>query len=259
MLRFLFVTLILSSLFFTSCRSHKDLIYFQNLENYPDSAIYEVLKYETPTINYGDILAITVYSFDPRASIPFNNHTSSTSETQAALTESPEYLVDESGKINFPVLGSKHVFGKTQKEVEDELTERLKEGYIKAPIVDVRLINFKITILGEAGSGILEIPNNRVNIIEALAMAGDISIYGDRKNVLLIREQNGKREFARVDITDAGIFNSPYFNLQNNDIIYLEPVKYKTTDENQERITRSLTFASIIFSTAVFVLTLISL
>ncbi|MFT4666658.1 MAG: polysaccharide export outer membrane protein [Ulvibacter sp.] len=259
MIRYLFFALILSSLFFSSCRSHKDLIYFQNLDNYPDSSIYEVLKYNTPTINYGDILAINVYSFDPRASIPFNNHISSTSEAEVSITGSPEYLISEDGKINFPVLGSFPVVGLTQKEVEEVLIDRLKEGYIKDPVVDVRLVNFNITVLGEVGSGIIEIPNNRVNIIEALAMAGDISIYGDRKNVLLIREEDGKREFARVDITDAGIFNSPYFNLQNNDIIYLEPLKYKTTDQNQERVTKNIGFVSFLVTTATFLITLFAL
>ena len=126
MLRYLFILFLLSSLFFTSCRNHKDLIYFQNLDTYPDSTIYEVLKYVPSTVNYGDILAISVYSFDPRASSPFNNHVSSTSETQVALTGSPEYLVNENGIINFPVLGSFPVVGLTQKEIEDKHSIILK-------------------------------------------------------------------------------------------------------------------------------------
>ncbi|MEL6926981.1 MAG: hypothetical protein AAFO94_23280, partial [Bacteroidota bacterium] len=146
--------------------------------------------------------------------------------------------------------------GMTQREIEDKLVKELKGGYIKSPVVDVRLMNFRIVILGEAGSGILDVPNNRINIIEALALAGDISIYGDRKNVLIIREESGKREFARMDITDAGIFNSPYFNLQNNDIIYLEPVRYKTQDQNQERVNRTFTFGTAMISVVTLLITI---
>ncbi len=256
MYRYLFFSLLLFSLLFGSCRNHQDLIYFQNLQSNQDSSIYKVLRYTSPVINYGDILSISVYSFDPRASIPFNNRTAGTTETEETITSAPEYLVNEEGEINFPVLGTIRVQGLTQKAIEQEVEERLKEGYVKDPVVDVRMVNFNVTILGEAGSGILDIPNNRLNIIEALAMAGDISIYGDRKNVLIIREQGDERAFARLDITDVSIFNSPYFNLQNNDIIYLEPVKYKTSDENQERISKTINFATIFVTTATLILTL---
>ena len=258
MLRNLFFFTILGFLLFTSCKSHQDLIYFQNLQNYPDPAIYAVNKYPGTKITFGDILAISIYSFDPRAAIPFNVQPSSTDDQSATVNHGPEYLVDEEGAIDFPVLGRLEVQGLTQKEIEGLITKHLKNGYIKEPVVDVRLTNFKIVILGEAGNGILRIPNNKINIIEALAMAGDISIYGDRKNVLIIREQNGKREFARLDITDAGIFNSAYFNLQNNDIIYLEPDKYKTADMNQDRVRQSITIGTALISIITLLVTILN-
>lgn len=242
-------------LFFSSCRSHEDLIYFQNIENFPDSSIYYVNQFEGVKVTYGDIVSIHVYSYDPRASMPFNNQGASSMEGGATLPVS-EYLIDEEGAIDFPVLGRINIEGLTHREIEDILIEKLKDGFIKDPVVDVRLTNFKIIILGEAGSGILEIPNNKVNIIEALALAGDISIYGDRKNVLLIREEAGERTFARLDITDAGIFNSQFFNLQNNDILYLEPVKYKTTEYNQNRINNTVTFATVFLTLTTFILTI---
>ncbi|MEL6843348.1 MAG: polysaccharide biosynthesis/export family protein, partial [Bacteroidota bacterium] len=223
--------------------------------------IYEVAKYAGPKVTYGDILTINVYSFDPRASQPFNAQVAAGGAggddiAAGSMAGGPEYLVDENGTIEFPVLGRIEVEGMTQREIEEMLSKELKGGYIKSPVVDVRLMNFRIVILGEAGSGILDVPNNRINIIEALALAGDISIYGDRKNVLIIREDGDKREFARMDITDAGIFNSPYFNLQNNDIIYLEPVRYKTQDQNQQRLNQSITFGTAMISVFTLLLTI---
>ncbi len=240
-----------------ACQSHQNLIYFQNLKNYPDSSIYQVSPIPDTKITFGDILLINVYSFDPRAALPFNIQPSSTDDT-ALPTEGSKYLVDQEGAINFPVLGRIMVKGITQKEIEGAITKRLQNGFIKEPVVDVRLINFKIIVLGEAGNGIIPVPNNKINIIEALAMAGDISIYGDRKNVLVIREENGERQFARLDITDAGIFNSPYFNLQNNDIIYLEPDKYKTADLNQDRVRNTLSFATVFISIATLLVSVIN-
>ena len=242
---------------FSSCMNHRDLIYFQNLQNYPDPSIYAVKQYPGTKIGFGDILSISVYSFDPRASLPFNAQAASTDD-KALLTSGPEYLVDESGNIDFPVLGRISVQGKTQQEIEQLLIRRLQNGFIKEPVVDVRLINFKIIVLGEAGNGILEIPNNKINIIEALAMAGDISIYGDRKNVLVIREQEGKRNFARLDITDAGIFNSPYYYLQNNDIIYLEPDENKTRDVNQDRARQTFQLGTVLISVVTLLVTILN-
>ena len=246
---------LLATIFLTSCRSHQELIYFQNLENYPDSTINIVQQPEPILISFGDELAITVYSFDPRAAIPFNTQsTGGESTAQGGGTKGIKYLVDEAGAIDFPVLGRVIIAGLSQREAEKKIAEKIKT-YIKEPVVDVQLVNFKVMIIGETGQGgagggggIIEVPNNKLNIIEAIARAGDISIYGDRTDILIIREEQGKRKFARVDITDTGIFNSPFYHLKPNDVIYLEPDEYKTFELNRDRVFQQVSLGTTIFS-----------
>ena len=141
------------------------------------------------------------------------------------------------------------IAGLSQREAEKKIAEKIKT-YIKEPVVDVQLINFKVMIIGETGQGggIIEVPNNKLNIIEAIARAGDISIYGDRTDILIIREEQGKRKFARVDITDTGIFNSPFYHLKPNDVIYLEPDEYKTFELNRDRVFQQVSLGTTIFS-----------
>jgi polysaccharide export outer membrane protein len=201
-----------------SCASPKTVVYFWNQDGEVKSE--NLMDYE-PRIQPGDELAINVSGLNMEAAIPFNLYEVSNSTNPQPIT----YIVSEEGKINFPVLGEILVINSTTKEISDKLSELLV-AYIKDPIVTVRLKNFTIAVLGEvARPGTYPLTNERVSILDAIGMAGDLSIHGRRDNVLLIREKDKKRTYVKLDLTDHSIFNSPYFYLAQNDVIYVEPNK----------------------------------
>lgn len=207
----------------TSCASRKDLIYFQDepIEEGIAATEPEQLIYKTD-----DILTINVSAFDPETVKPFNMYTiSNNTEILRAngARQVQTYLVDYDGNIDFPVLGKIKVAGLTRTEVTTLLTERIKE-YANDPIVNVRLVNFTVTILGEVSRpGTFTIQDERVTLLEAIGMANDLTIYGKRNNVLLIREVDGIKKFAKIDLTTINAVNSPLYYLQQNDVIYVEP------------------------------------
>ncbi|MDO9595878.1 MAG: polysaccharide biosynthesis/export family protein [Lutibacter sp.] len=204
-----------------SCVSKKEIVYLQDAEGI--TALEAIVKVE-PKIQQNDILSINVSAMDAEAALPFNLfEAGNTTSASKPIT----YLVNSDGDINFPVLGKIAVEGFTTKEITSYLTEALAV-YIKNPIVNIRLTNFKVTILGEVKSpGTYPVPNERISILEAIGMAGDLTIQGKRKNVVLIREQNGKRNFVDIDLTNKEILNSPYFYLAQNDVLIVEPNKTK--------------------------------
>ena len=202
------------------CASSKKVTYFQDEEG---RNINETLLNYEPTIQKGDILTINVSAIESEAAVPFNIY-----ESQGTINKVPlPYIVNADGKINFPVIGNILVSQITTKQLTNKLTELLLP-YLKNPIVNIRLTNFKITVLGEVKSpGSYPVLNERISIIEALGLAGDLTIYGKRKSVTLIREQDGKRTFNSIDLTNKELFNSPYYYLAQNDVIYVEPNKTK--------------------------------
>ena len=202
------------------CASARKITYFQNEKG---QNINETLLNYEPTIQIGDILTINVAAIEPEAAVPFNVY-----ESQGAINKVPlPYIVNADGEINFPVIGKISVSQMTTKGLTNLLTEMLLP-YLKKPIVNIRLINFKVTVLGEVRSpGSYTILNERISIIEAIGLAGDLTIYGKRKSVSVIREQNGKRTFTSIDLTNNELFNSPYYYLAQNDVIYVEPNKTK--------------------------------
>ena len=204
-----------------SCVSKKEMVYLQDAEGV--IALQAIVKVE-PKIQQNDILSINVSALDAEAALPFNLFEAGNT---TSLPKPITYLVNSDGKINFPVLGKIEVEGFTTKEVTNYLTEAL-EVYIKNPIVNIRLINFKVTVLGEVKSpGTYPVPNERISILEAIGLAGDLTIQGKRKNVMLIREQEGKRTFVNIDLTNKEMLNSPYFYLAQNDVLIVEPNKSK--------------------------------
>ena len=204
-----------------SCESKKEMIYLQDAEGI--NALDAIVKVE-PKIQQNDILSINVSAIDAEAALPFNLfEAGNTTSIPKPIT----YLVDSEGEINFPVLGKIKVEGHTTKEITDSLTASLA-AYIQKPIVNIRLTNFKVTVLGEVKSpGTYPVPNERITILEAIGLAGDLTIQGKRKTVTLIREQNGKRTFIDIDLTSREILNSPYFYLAQNDVLIVEPNKSK--------------------------------
>ncbi|WP_456377317.1 polysaccharide biosynthesis/export family protein [Lutibacter sp.] len=215
------VLLFLGLLINTSCVSKKEMIYFQDIDGVE---INETIKKYEPKIQEGDILNINVSAIDAMAAAPFNLYEGTGIGTPKPIT----YLVNSDGEINIPVLGKIKVEGFTTKQITTNLTNKLKSDYIKNPIVNIRLINFKVTVLGEVKApGTYPVLNERVSIIEAIGMAGDLTIQGERSTVMLIREQEGKRKSVTIDLTNKKIFNSPYYYLAQNDVIYVAPNKAK--------------------------------
>ena len=243
-------------LWMTSCIHHRQLVNFD--EGPAFEAVAQQAALENPIrLQPDDIISISVQGVDPVTSAPFNlggmpiigNSGVGNNSLATAAVTSPTYLIDAQGEINLPFLGSIKVAGWTTLQARDSLTARL-EYYLKKPIVNLRLVNFKFTVLGEvASAGSYTIPNERINILEALGMAGDLTNYGDREKVLVIREKDGKRNFGYINLHQRDLFQSPYFYLRQNDMVYVEPMKAKigtTTDASTKFLQYAFPIISII-------------
>ncbi|TJY60155.1 sugar transporter [Sphingobacterium alkalisoli] len=209
-------------LLMNSCASRKDLVYFQ-----PDStALHTSYELNAPKLQAGDILTISVTADDVRATLPFNQvspYQGGAGNVQAANPFIPTYALDVKGEIDFPKLGKVKLGGKTRTEAIDYLREEVSK-YVVDPGVSIEIRNFRITILGEVRNpGTFPINNDRITLLEALGMAGDLTINGVRSNVLVVREQNGVKQEYRVDLTKRDALNSPAYYLAQNDVIYVEP------------------------------------
>lgn len=207
---------IVGVLLITSCSPKKEVAYFQNAKNF--ETIVDTDTFE-PKIKIDDNLSISVSTFDMEASKPFNLFREAGSAGQII-----NYLVDVDGNIDFPVLGKIKVLGLTVSEVRDLIQQKLEEGYLKDPVVIVRILNFRVSVLGEVRNpGTFTIAGERITLLQALATAGDLTIKGRRDNVLVVRDFKGTKTYTRVDLTNKELFNSPVYFLTQNDIVYVEP------------------------------------
>lgn len=226
------LVLIVAVLALTGCGSIKNIPYFKNAET---ADLTNSAQLYDARIMPKDMLTIYVHTTNPEISRPFNLTANNGSGGGGANGGTLPYLVDNEGYINFPVLGKMKVMGLTKNELQDMICAKLKNylAETETPIVTVRMSNFHITVIGEVGGGgVISIPNEGANVIEALAMAGDLTIYGRRDNIMLIRaDETGHRTIHRLNINETEIFNSPYFYVQQNDIIYVE--SYKMKERNQ--------------------------
>lgn len=214
--------LVVCILFCTSCASKKNLIYFQ-----PDSVELNTLyELNAPKLQPGDILAISVTADDVRATQPFNQvspYQGTGGMVQVTNPFIPTYAIDANGEIDFPKVGKIKLAGKTRTQAMDLLRREVGK-YIIEPGISMVVRNFRVTVLGEVlRPGTFTIENDRLTLLEALGMAGDLTIYGERKNVLVIREQDGKKEEFRLDLTERDALNSPAYYLTQNDVVYVEP------------------------------------
>lgn len=213
---------------FSSCANRKKMVYFQNLaidSNSVNTPNFE-LRYRV-----GDFLAIQVSGAEPELLQYFNQEkVFGENFTGNYAFDNPQtsgFTIMEDSTINFPLVGSVHAVGKTRIELTNELTEMLKK-YIDNPILNIRLRNFKITILGDVQSpGTFTIMNERITLLEALGIAHDLNITAKRKNVMVIREEGNKKVTYRVDLTGTDLFSSPVYYLQQNDLVYIEPNQAK--------------------------------
>ena len=228
--------MILLSFLLAACQSYKKVPYLQDVE-----AVNQATQQETlydPKIMPKDLLTIVVSCTSPELAAPFNLTIASPSNLSIQYTTTQpvlqQYLVDNEGKISFPVLGALTVGGLTKKQAEQLIVDKLKPYMKENPIVTVRMVNYKISVIGEvARPGTFTISNEKVNLLEALAMAGDMTVYGLRDNVKLIREDaNGKQQIVTLDLNNAETILSPYYWLQQNDIVYITPNKAKARNSD---------------------------
>ena len=257
---FLMAILCITAMLISSCVSTKKIAYLQN----SDTITYELSDslYDAH-IMPKDVLTITVSTTDPEAATPFNlsvpttlNQTSRTTTAQPVLQA---YLVDNNGYIDFPVVGTLQVGGLTKSACEQLIHDTIKPymNEKEDPIVTVRMSSYSVSVLGEvARPGSFQVSREKITIFEALALAGDLTIYGVRERVKLVREDaKGRKKIHTLDLTDANIVNSPYYYLQQNDVVYVEPNKVKSQNANIGQITTlalSATGVMISLATLIF-------
>ena len=211
-----------------SCASSKKVAYFQNAV---DGVVAQSEGLYDAKIMPKDILTITVSTTNPEAATPFNltvsNTLNSTGQMYSGSGVLQTYLVDNDGDIDYPVIGTIKVAGLTKNECQELVKSKIKAFLAEEenPIVTVRMSSYRVTIIGEVRSpGVIPVGTEKMSILEALASAGDLTIYGKRDNVMLIREEaNGQKTIHRLNLNDANIISSPYYYLQQNDIVYVEP------------------------------------
>lgn len=231
----------------SSCVSRKRIIYFQDLEEQKGLLLDIQNSFR---IQPNDLISIVVSAYNPESVMPFNSiHEGTSGATPQA------YLTAEDGTIEFPVLGNIKVAGLKRSELSEMLVARISE-YVINPIVTIRVLNFKISVLGEVNSpGSFSADGERLTIPEALAMAGDLSIYGKRENILIIRDNGGKREYEYLDLRNSDILNSEYYYLQQNDVVYVEPNYAQIQGASVNRSTSLyLSVASFLLSVLLIVL-----
>jgi polysaccharide export outer membrane protein len=248
-----FLYLFLGVLLLSSCGvQYKQVPYFQNLT---DSGMVqeEISNYSIIKIQKEDILAITVASLNAEASAIFNMGNTSSMQGSSTPNVNPSltangFMVDQNGNIQLPMVGSIQVAGLTTAAARDLIQTKLIP-FLKEPVVSLRLVNFKVSVLGDvARPGVYPVQNERISLSEALGLAGDLTITALRHNVLLIREVQGKRQYVRLDLHKKDVFNSPYYYLQNNDVIYVQPsnAKYASVDSSYRNVSIILSALSVI-------------
>ena len=254
--------LLLASLIaMASCTSYKKVPYLQNSAEVNTATVSELPDMR---IQSKDMLTITVSSEMPEAAIPFNLTVQTPmSLNSKSLTTQPmlqTYLVDNDGCIEYPTLGRLKVEGMTKREVEEMIKEKIQSNFNTPPIVTVRMSNFKISVLGEVvRPSIHTLAHEKINVFEALALSGDLTIYGKRDGVKLIREnEDGTKNIIPLDLNDANIIYSPYYYLQQNDILYVEPNKAKARNSDVSSMT-SIWFSatSLLMAVITFLLNLL--
>ncbi|MEO9021809.1 MAG: polysaccharide biosynthesis/export family protein [Ginsengibacter sp.] len=224
-----FIVVVVYLLGMVSCVSSKKIIYLNDLADTTKGGLQNAQNvFETP-IQKNDLLTIAVGGSNAEDLIALNSGSGAIpgASSVGSASKGIGYLVEADGKIQFPFLGRVQAEGLTRVQLEDTLSKRLKD-YTKDPVVNVKFMNYGYTVLGEVSHpGRFEMENERTTILDALGMAGDLTILGKRNDILVVREVDGKRQFGRMDLLSKNIFKSPYFYLKTNDVVYVEPVRSK--------------------------------
>ncbi|MEO9513924.1 MAG: polysaccharide biosynthesis/export family protein [Flavobacteriaceae bacterium] len=233
-----------------SCASKKEIVYFQDASNF--ETMVDKNSFE-PKFKVDDVISIFVSTLDNEASIPFNLFRGGTED--GIRPEQVNYIVDSHGEIDFPVIGKVKIAGLSPEETRILLRERLSD-YLRNPIINIRLTNFTITILGEVSRpGTYPVNGERITILEGLGLAGDLTIKGQRENVMVIRDFDGTKVYNRVDLTSKELLSSPVYYLTQNDVVYVEPNQSAVTASSLDnRASIAVSIASVLITSAVLIL-----
>tara|TARA_R110000744_G_scaffold62755_1_gene129447 strand:+ start:5207 stop:5989 length:783 start_codon:yes stop_codon:yes gene_type:complete len=247
------LVLVVIGLVLTSCGSKKDIVYFQDAGNF-ETIVSDNTQNNTFKVN--DVIGINVSTLDPTPSIPFNLFNSARNEGSFAQPQQLDYIVDKNGEIDFPVLGAIKVLGLNPQDTKNLLKEKLKP-YLKDPIINIRLRNFRVTVLGQVNRpGTYQVNGEQITVLEAIGLAGDINIKGKRDNILLVRDFNGTKVYTRIDLTSKDVLSSNAYYLTQNDVVYVEPnqsaISQSTLDNRAGLI---VSVASLLITTSVILIT----
>lgn len=242
---------IVLAFFLTSCASKKEVVYFQNAKDFETIVNTDTF---TSRFKINDIVSINVSTFDLEAVKPFNLIRNA--GNQNGNVEELDYLIDNEGNIDYPILGKIKLLGLTVEEAKLLFKEKLND-YLSDPIINIRILNFRVTVLGEVGKpGTYSVSGERSSILEAIGLAGDLTIKGRRDNVMVIRDFNGTKTYTRIDLTTKEAFNSPVYFLTQNDVVYIEPNKSAISSSSfDSRVSVAISIASILITSTVILLT----
>jgi len=239
--------LVLSTCFIASCVNTRKTTYFNGLDN---STITSSTPVPQSIIQRNDLLNITVSSLDAQASAMFNAPNILNASNNGYSNEILGYLVGSDGTIQFPILGSIKAEGLTKDQLGTTIQKKLTDqDLLKGPIVSVRFLNFHITVLGEVKNPTdINVPSEKISLLQAIGLAGDLTLYAKRDNVLVIREENGNKVIKRIDLTSVELLSSPYYYLKSNDVVYVEPNRSKvaSTGRGQQWVPAVLSGLSLL-------------
>jgi polysaccharide biosynthesis/export protein len=230
----------------SSCVNTQKAIYLDNIR---DTMMTKKLDDLEPVLQKNDLLSITVSSPNPTATQLFNSPNTVGKEASAA-----GYLVGQDGNIDFPLLGSIRAAGLTKKQLKDSITTRLADDKLLTnPVVAVRYLNYKVTVLGEvARPTVINVPDEKLSLLEALGLAGDMTVYAKRDNVMVIREEEGVRIVRRLNLNSKELFSSPYYYLKSNDIVYVEPNRAKISSASTTRVWLPMVMSALSVAAVIF-------
>ena len=224
--QYFYFSVLITILLFSSCGSKKDIVYFQNSDRISEDMYYQDNSEFKTIIKPNDNLFITVTAFNSEAVKVFNtNQFNQAGNISANALDMSGYLVDHKGNINVPLVGEIHVAGFTKDDVIQLLKKDISKYVLDTTVVvNIRLLNYKVSVFGEVNRpGVYTVTDEKISIPQAIAMAGDLTIYGERRNVLLTRIEKGETKFIHIDLTSADLFFSPYYYLRQEDVLYISP------------------------------------
>jgi polysaccharide export outer membrane protein len=232
--------LVIYACVFSACAPRRDLVYFSNLAQQTSG---EKIQSQEVKIQQNDLLSITVNSLNQESNVLFAVNSRMSSAENSYKVDG--YRVAKDGTINLPVAGNIKVEGLSIEQAQGVISKEL-DKYVKKPVVDVQLVNFKVTVIGEVNrpSNFI-VQGDNINLLEALGMAGDMTVYGKRDNVLIIRQQDGRRVMKRLNLNEQDVMSSPFFYLKQNDIVYVEPDKSKAIEYSTSTRVMPIVVASI--------------